>query len=87
MRKLLLVPVLALTGVIGAHGPAFAAAPSQAGCSGQYASAYGGPQFGLFVSSSARDLHGAGMSLGRDAIGPASSTNACANYYPYPPYP
>lgn len=85
MRRLILVVSLAGSLAIGLVGSAGAAGPS-ANCTGEFASTYGGPEFGPFVARSAQGFHELGTSLGQAAIGPASSGNACELYYPMPPY-
>jgi hypothetical protein len=85
VHRLFMILALGLTLALGGVGHVSAAAPN-ANCTGAYASTYAGPQFGPFVSSSAHFFHAVGSSLGQGAVGPASSTNACAVYYPYPPY-
>lgn len=85
MRRLILVVTLVAAFTIGLATSASAAAPA-ANCTGEYASTYGGPEFGQFVAQSARGFHEDGTSLGQGAIGPASRDNACELYYPMPPY-
>jgi hypothetical protein len=85
MRRLILIVTLAAILAIGLVGGATAAAPS-ANCTGQFASTYGGPEFGPFVAQAAQDFHALGSSLGQGAVGPASSANACELFYPIPPF-
>ncbi len=86
MRRLILVVTLALALTLGLATSATAAAPPSANCTGEFASTYGGPEFGPFVARSAQGFHELGMNLGQGAIGPASSGDACELYYPMPPY-